>query len=221
MNHDPIPKAPGVYQVKNIKNGYSYIGSAANLRKRCLQHVWDLNNRKHCNPYLQKVWNKHGSDIFEFYVLEELNDRDLLLAREQFFLDALIPEYNVCPIAGSAKGRIPTPEHREKLRQAGLGKKYPPERIEACRQGMNRMYKERPDVIERIRKSLTGKKQSEATKKKHSETMKRLRREQPERWANPMLSHTPEAKRKRSASLRKSWKKRKQAALAKQIDLFV
>jgi len=183
MNHLLTPKAIGVYQIKNVENGYSYIGSAANLRKRCIQHVWDLNNKKHCNPQLQKVWNKYGGDVFRFYVLEELETTEALLEREQFFLDTLLPEYNVCPIAGSAKGRVPTPEHRENLRQSLLGKRHSEERRRVNREASLKKYAERPDIIERIRLSLTGKKQSDETKRKRAETARKNRRERS--WLYP------------------------------------
>lgn len=42
----------------------------------------ELNNNSHHNDYLQKSWNKYGSDCFKFYVLEycnteELDDREI------------------------------------------------------------------------------------------------------------------------------------------------
>jgi len=199
VNHLTVPKAIGVDQIKNTLNGYSYVGSAANLRKRCLQHVWELNKQKHSNPYLQKVWNKYGTSVFEFYVLEELTDRDLLLTREQFFLDILIPEYNVCPTAGSSKGRVPTTEHREKLRQANKGKPHSAERIANIRKGRNKAWAERPELREIARRNQTGKKDSEATRLKKSLALKRY------------LSN-PEALAKRKAQLREAkWKSKKPA----------
>jgi group I intron endonuclease len=189
MNHLQVPKAIGVYQIKNTLNGYSYIGSAANLRKRCLQHIWELDKQKHSNPFLQKVWNKYGTEIFEFYVLEELDNRDALLDREQFFLDALIPEYNVCPTAGSSKGRVLSLEHREKLRLANLGKPHSPERIANITKGRNAAWAARPELREVARRNQTGKKDSAETCLKKSLGVKKY------------LSN-PEALAKRKAQLR-------------------
>lgn len=61
----------GIYQIKNIINGKSYIGLSINIEKRWLQHKRALNKNKHCNDRLQYAWNKYGKDAFQFLVLEE------------------------------------------------------------------------------------------------------------------------------------------------------
>jgi group I intron endonuclease len=82
----------GIYRIKNILNGKCYYGSSKNIEKRWIRHKNVLKNNKH-NPLLQRAWDKYGKDNFIFEVVE-LCDEDLLLLREQVYLD-LHPEYNV------------------------------------------------------------------------------------------------------------------------------
>jgi len=49
------------------------------------------------------------------------------LEREQFWLDLLKPEYNVCTIAGNTQGITLSAETREKISQAHRGKRLSPE----------------------------------------------------------------------------------------------
>lgn len=60
-----------IYQIKNILDNKVYIGQTNNIKRRWEQHKNDLKRGAHDNPYLQKVYNKYGLDIFEFSVLHE------------------------------------------------------------------------------------------------------------------------------------------------------
>lgn len=163
----------GIYKITNKVNGKFYIGSSNNLNKRWQQHISELNNQKHYNPYLQKSFNKYGIDKFSFDILEIIECEELLLKLEQKYMDELKPEYNLCPIAGSALVRITSPEVREKLRLAGLGKKYSKERIEKSRREQIKFWKEHPEARELARIKSTGVKDSKETRKKKSEALKK------------------------------------------------
>lgn len=52
-----------------------------------------------CNAIL-----KYGIANFSLYILEYC-EPDIIIEREQFYLDLLKPEYNICKIAYSALGR--------------------------------------------------------------------------------------------------------------------
>lgn len=39
----------GIYQIINLSNGKTYIGSAVDLSKRKIQHFFDLKNNNHSN----------------------------------------------------------------------------------------------------------------------------------------------------------------------------
>ena len=62
---------------------------------------------------------KYGYFNFNLEILEYCN-KELLLEREQYYLDLYKPEYNICKIAGSSKGRIVKDPTRLKLRHARL-----------------------------------------------------------------------------------------------------
>ena len=56
----------GVYKIEHKTTGRMYIGSALNIYNRIRDHKSALRNKKHSNRYLQRVWDKYGSDAFDF-----------------------------------------------------------------------------------------------------------------------------------------------------------
>lgn len=124
-------KHPGIYKIVNKITDQIYIGSAVNLYKRKNVHFSELRRDKHCNGKLQESWNTYGEDYFEFVVIENIDDAEELLDREQHYLDLLDPHYNICVTAGSRLGTPHTPEIIEKIRQNAtkfwLGKNLPEE----------------------------------------------------------------------------------------------
>lgn len=136
-------KVSGIYEIVNTVTGKRYVGSAVNLAHRWRQHRCELGKGRH-NPILQNSWNKHGEAVFEFRVLEFVEDKSLLIGREQHYLDTLRPEYNVAIVAGSnfgvkwgadtlarmasANKRVwECPDHRRKMSAAHKGQKRTPE----------------------------------------------------------------------------------------------
>jgi hypothetical protein len=114
-----VKNTSGIYLITNLINGKVYVGSSVDIRKRMNAHKSHLNNNKHDNPYLQKSWNKYGSENFTFTVLEVFPDRQNLLNREQYWMDNYQSYnneigYNINPIAGSPEGRKLSDEEREK-----------------------------------------------------------------------------------------------------------
>ncbi len=123
---DPvIPQTSGIYEIVCRANGRRYIGSAVNLDKRWRLHYRQLNDGTHHNRHLQRAWSKYGSSEFFFRVVENVTDPSQLVAREQFFIDSLRPDFNICPTAGSQKGKKASPELRAKLSAAHKGKPSP------------------------------------------------------------------------------------------------
>lgn len=178
-----ISKKSGIYQIVCSATGKFYIGSAVNLQSRRRVHLHGLRNNVHHSVTLQRAFNKYGEDAFTFEVLE-LVPVPLLIEREQYWLDKLKPfdpaiGYNINLTAGSRLGAEVSPETREKLRQANLGKKYgeetkrkhsehgklrkhndaTKEKVRQIRLGTKRS----PETCERIRESKLGHKQTEAT----------------------------------------------------------
>ncbi|NDJ20973.1 GIY-YIG nuclease family protein [Nostoc sp. B(2019)] len=107
----------GVYVIKNTVNGKIYVGSAVRFRNRWQQHKEDLNSERHDNTYLLRAWKKYGAPAFVVDVLEVVEDKQHLIAREQYWLDKLKAYerntgYNICRIAGSTLGFKLSPEAR-------------------------------------------------------------------------------------------------------------
>ena len=109
----------GIYMIHNNISKKSYIGSAVNIYKRIFgssswSHLRALVENRHINTYLQNAYNKHGVSAFSFKILE-ICSKELLLSREQYYLDTFLyaqdplkfrkKAYNICPTAGSPLGR--------------------------------------------------------------------------------------------------------------------
>src|SRR5437016_1969320 len=90
----------GIYIIYSVLDGRSYIGSSRNISERWKGHLDGLGRKKHHNHHLQNFFNKYGEKILIFDVLEFCKIKDLL-AREQWYLDTMKPEFNSCGTAGS------------------------------------------------------------------------------------------------------------------------
>ena len=138
----------GIYAIRNVTNGRCYIGSAVDLARRWREHRRTLKVGGHSSPMLQSSWLKNGQDAFVFEVLEAVTV-EVLLRREQFWIDYLQPYYNVarCALApmsgrrhseatkakmsaiaradgrGGKVGRVVSEETRAKLSVASCGNK--------------------------------------------------------------------------------------------------
>ena len=86
---------PGVYKILCISNPkYYYIGSSNNIKGRLSSHIYWLRRNSHDSRRFQFVWNKYGGrDNFEWDVLE-VCPVDVLLVREQHFVDLYKPLLN-------------------------------------------------------------------------------------------------------------------------------
>lgn len=117
----------GVYEIVNLANGRSYVGSTNNMKKRWFNHINCLRRDAHSNPHLQAAFNKYGEGAFVFCVLEQIGDESILCDREQVYLDRLFEvddnPYNIAICAeASARGIPKSKETRRKLSKANMGK---------------------------------------------------------------------------------------------------
>jgi len=96
----------GIYRWIDTINNKSYIGSSTNITKRLRKYfsLSYLNNKiVKNNSLIYKALLKHDYSKFNLEILEYCN-KDSLINREQYYLDSLKPEYNICKIAGSMLG---------------------------------------------------------------------------------------------------------------------
>lgn len=68
----------GIYIIYNKINKKCYVGQTKNLYKRCKEHINSLNNNYHYNKYLQRSYNKYGSNNFDVYGIEIVNNESRL-----------------------------------------------------------------------------------------------------------------------------------------------
>ncbi len=92
----------GVYRITNLTNSKSYIGSSNNLSIR-FRGYFNVNQLMKSNMYIYKAILKYGYSNFSLDILEYC-EPNLLIAREQYYLDTLKPEYNILKIAHSFLG---------------------------------------------------------------------------------------------------------------------
>ena len=98
----------GVYQIHNKINNKNYVGSTSNLDRRIKNHKQHLAKGCHNNRKLQKDYDTHGLDAFEFIILEKCVEEELLTAYEKYNMymtDAIVmyKGYN---------DRLPTLNHK-------------------------------------------------------------------------------------------------------------
>lgn len=110
-----LPKVAGIYKIVCKINNTFYIGSAISIRHRWINHRHDLRYNRHCNRYLQNIYNKYGEDSLTIEIIEQCA-REVLVEREQYYIDTLTPKLNLARIAGSpGLGRIHTEEFKQYL----------------------------------------------------------------------------------------------------------
>lgn len=110
----------GIYQITNLHNGKSYVGSAVSFSKRWKEHLRQLYNGNHHSTVMQRAWDKYGEAAFGFKKLLVCAKADLLWF-EQRAIDVLKPAYNICKIAGSVLGYRHTPEARAAAAKRATG----------------------------------------------------------------------------------------------------
>lgn len=76
----------GVYAIVHRDSGRRYIGSSKCVEKRWGQHLNLLTHGRHHSPYLQHAWTKYGAEAFDFVVVEQCAQQELL-SRKQAWID--------------------------------------------------------------------------------------------------------------------------------------
>ena len=149
----------GIYQIKNLSNGRIYIGSAAKFSARWSQHKKDLLSGKHGNKFLQNDFNKCGTDVFEFSVLEVIDgDKRARQNVEQRFIDQHFDDQVLCY---NLKKQV-------NVSREDIPSKNPEETKRLISEASKRAWQD-PEYVERMKASRSTpefkEKRSEATKK--------------------------------------------------------
>ena len=84
----------GIYKITNIKTGDFYIGQSKHLERRKQEHFHLLTINRHYNIYMQRSFNKHGTDIFSFQIILYCECFELT-RYEQEIINKLHPKYNI------------------------------------------------------------------------------------------------------------------------------
>jgi uncharacterized protein YcfL len=108
----------------NRLNHKFYIGSASNLYNRLNQYFYPSHLYK--NRVIHKALLKYGHYSFFLIILYNFNykvDRNILLKKEQYYMDLLKPYYNMTKSAFNTQGFIFSEESKRKMSLANKGKK--------------------------------------------------------------------------------------------------
>lgn len=118
----------GIYCWENLNNHKCYVGSSINLSKR-FSWYYSLENQIGVkkDTVISQALLKYGYSGFSLKILEYC-EASVVLEREQIYMDALNPSYNVLKIAGSVwgcahteetiakfKARVRSSEHQSKI----------------------------------------------------------------------------------------------------------
>lgn len=134
----------GVYRIRNIETGDSYIGSTIDIESRLVDHRWYLERDRHINARLQNAWNKYGSNAFVFEVVTEVK-RSMLLIVEQEYIDREWGTlYNLARHAGAPmRDRQHSDKTRQQMSVDRRGRTKSPE----TRQRMTESHKKFPRIV--------------------------------------------------------------------------
>lgn len=187
-----------VYIIRNKITNKFYIGSTKDFSYRKRQHLRDLKKSQHHSPILQRAFNKYGVDNLIFEVIEAVPNINQLLEREQYYIDTLHPEYNICSVVEKPPSRLgqkSTPEHCLHMSLALKGRESPMKGKKFTKE-----HRKKISAANRGKKNALGHKHSLES----IELMKRKRKENPSRRPkNPV-----QAQQRRSKGLKRAWKRK-------------
>jgi group I intron endonuclease len=155
----------GIYSIRCRRNGRVYVGSAVWIAKRWRGHREALRKGKHHSRALQSSWNKYGEAAFDFEVLEIVDDRENLIAREQVHIDALGASgrrgFNMASLAGSNLGLKHGATARKHMSEAAMGRRASPETRALLSAGLmgntrRRGLKSSPETIAKLKAAQVG-----------------------------------------------------------------
>jgi group I intron endonuclease len=90
-----------LYEIRNTVNEKRYIGCTQKWQDRKQEHIRTLSQNTHHNSYLQRAWNKYGSDKFIFSIIENVDTTEQMFNRE---IELIAENSNLYNIAKGGNG---------------------------------------------------------------------------------------------------------------------
>lgn len=113
-----------MYVLLSLTNGKFYLGSTTrSFKRRWEEHFSELNKGTHKSTHLQNAWNKYSYSNFKFIVIESLSNKDIVLEKEQYYLDISDKSLllNCSPSARGCRGVKKTEEFKKKISASLIG----------------------------------------------------------------------------------------------------
>ena len=164
-----------IYAIVNQVTRDMYVGSAVAVNRRWNAHRCNLRKGTHHCKHLQNAHVKYGEQLFDWEIIEFVDNVNKLIEKEQFWINFFQPIYNKRAIANSCLGVKRSKESRLKMSFAQTGKKQ----SEETKAKRSASLKGRPRplaVREKISASHVGIVPNEASRAKMSESAKRRKR---------------------------------------------
>lgn len=160
-----------VYMARNRLNGKGYVGKTKRtLEQRVKEHAHaaEIGSQQ---PFHRAI-RKHGFEAFEWFVLaddaqteQQLNEQEVhQISRWRTFGPG---GYNATKGGDGVMGWSPSPEHREKIRQAHLGEKN-----HNYGKSWGRMGPWSEETKQKMREAAVGREHTQETKEKISEALR-------------------------------------------------
>lgn len=188
----------GIYFIKNRIDDKRYIGRTINFDKRYRKSSNDWT--RHHNTRLRNAAKKYGNENFDYILVEEC-DEEIIIEREQWYLDNTRSElkYNISEkstggnlgeavnkqISEAQKKRLENPEVRKKNRE------------------VQKIIQNKPEARERQRKAAKKRYENPEERKKASEAAKKRFESPRERKKASEAQNRPEVRKRKSESMKK------------------
>lgn len=117
----------GIYRWNNLITGKSYVGSSINLASRLSIYYSEKAMLSKLNTRISIIYSailKHGYANFSLDILEYC-EIDVLIKREQYYVDLLNPEYNILKVANSKLGSKHSEKTKVKMSVNNTGINHP------------------------------------------------------------------------------------------------
>jgi len=110
----------GIYMWTNLFTSQSYVGSAEDIKRRLNSYYSISYLKRESSMYICRALLKHGYSSFGLSILEYCSVENLI-QREQYYIDTLEPEYNICKTAGSTLGKTHSEEAKGRISSTKKG----------------------------------------------------------------------------------------------------